>query len=93
MKKSKDGVELECLGEYTMDEVINCPQGIHDVSEDQDFYYVFPHAEPGSSGDHVWMVNKKTKEISGTNISTLVVYDVYDKLTDVPIDEFLSAME
>lgn len=87
-KTNKDGVELLGLGKCTLDDVYNDPNGISNVEEDNEYYYVFPCYKPGYCGDSLWMVNKKTLQVSFTNMSTLVVHDVLDKLTEVPFDVF-----
>lgn len=88
MDVNKDGVELLGLGQYTIKDVFNDPSGIHNVQEDKEYYYVFPDYKSGYCGDSLWMVNKRNKMVSCTNISTLIVTDVLDSLRDVPLEEF-----
>ena len=87
-KKSKDGIELFGLGKVTLDDVFNDPNGIKQVGEDEEYYYVFPDYKPGNCGDTIWMINKQNRQVSFTNTSTLVVYDVVDRLKDVSLNVF-----
>lgn len=88
IKRNKDGVELFGLGKCILDDVFNDPNGIGHVEEDEEYYYVFPDYKPGYCGDTIWMVNKEDHQVSFTNVSTLTVCDVMDKLKDVPFDVF-----
>lgn len=87
-EKSKDGIELLGLGKVTLGDVLNDSNGIGHVGEDEEYYYVFPDFKPGYCGDSIWMINKNNRQVSFTNISTLIVCDVIDKLRDVPLEVF-----
>lgn len=86
--KNKDGVELYGLGECTLEDVFNDPNGIGHVEEDEEYYYIFPNYKSGYCGDSLWMVNKKSCQVSFTNVSTLIACDVIDRLKDIPFDNF-----
>lgn len=87
-EKNKDGIELRGLGECTLDDVFNDPNGIGQIQEDDEYYYVFPNYKPGYCGDSLWMINKKNHQVSFTDMRDLFFYDVMDKLKDVPFGDF-----
>lgn len=87
-EKSKDGVELRGLGECTLNDIFNDPNGIGKIRQDEEYYYVFPDYKPGYCGDSLWMVNKMNRQVSFTDMRDLFVCGVLDKLKDVSFDEF-----
>lgn len=88
MNVNKDGVELRGLGQCTLKDVFNDPSGLRNVQEDDEYYYVFPDYKPGYCGDELWMVNKRNKEVSHTDLRDLCFNDVLDKLKDIHFEEF-----
>lgn len=88
LSKNKDGVELRGLGECTLDDVFNDPNGLGCVKEDAEYYYVFPNYKPGYCGDSLWMINKKNHLVSITDMRDLFFCDVIDRLKDISFDNF-----
>ena len=87
-EKNNDGVELIGLGKCTLDDVFNDPNGIGHVEEDGEYYYVFPNYKPGCCVDNIWMINKKSHQVSMTDPFDLFIHDVISKLKNVPLEKF-----
>lgn len=92
-KRNTDGVLLCGLGELTLNDVFNDPNGLDYVLIDSEYYYVFPKYKSGYCGDAFWMVNKKDiNKVSTTSITALFdtpkVLERLDTLKRINIDEW-----
>lgn len=80
---------LTALKDYlNKEDVFNDLNGIGSIQEDDEYHYVFLNYTPGYCGGSPWMIDKENGQVSRTNMSTLIICDVIDRLKDVLLNDF-----